>query len=330
MKRVSVSRLQALGLAVIGLLIGCGGGGGTPPSIINIAKVAGDGQSAMVGQPLAEPLTVVVTDGGTPSAGTTVTWSTTTAGGSLVPNSGLSDADGHASTSWTLGTVSGPQQTAATLSGGSLTTFTATAAPDAAITLSKAGGDNQTGTIGTPLATPVQAKVSDQFGNGVAGVNVAWSASGGTVSAGAIPTNVAGISPVQVTLGATAGPVTITATADPLSGSPLTFNATAQVAPPIPTTAAVRVGNNSFTSVHNGTVNPAVDTVAVGGTVTWTWTNTGITQHSVQSLGTPSFTSSGILSVNGATYQFTFPSAGTYQYDCVVHGTQMTGRIVVR
>ena len=68
----------------------------------------------------------------------------------------------------------------------------------------------------------------------------------------------------------------------------------------------------------------------MGGTVTWTWTSTGITSHSVQSLGSPSFTSSAILAVNGATYQFTFPSAGTYQYDCVVHGAQMTGRIVVR
>src|SRR5256886_9667192 len=36
------------------------------------------------------------------------------------------------------------------------------------------------------------------------------------------------------------------------------------------------VGTNGrivFTSAHNGTVNPAVDTVAVGSTVTWTWTN---------------------------------------------------------
>jgi plastocyanin len=25
-----------------------------------------------------------------------------------------------------------------------------------------------------------------------------------------------------------------------------------------------------------------------------------------------------------------WPAAGTYQYDCAVHGTMMTGRIVVR
>jgi plastocyanin len=51
--------------------------------------------------------------------------------------------------------------------------------------------------------------------------------------------------------------------------------------------------------------------------------------HSVQSTGSPSFTSSGILTGPGSTYQFTFTAPGTYQYDCAVHGTMMTGTIVV-
>src|SRR5438105_10271719 len=51
---------------------------------------------------------------------------------------------------------------------------------------------------------------------------------------------------------------------------------------------SVTVGNNGrivFTSAHNGTLNPAVDTVAVGATVTWTWTNNQGIAHSVQSQG---------------------------------------------
>ena len=43
---------------------------------------------------------------------------------------------------------------------------------------------------------------------------------------------------------------------------------------------SVTVGNIFFQSGHNGTMNPAVDTVAVGTTVTWTWTNTGSETHS--------------------------------------------------
>ena len=47
----------------------------------------------------------------------------------------------------------------------------------------------------------------------------------------------------------------------------------------------VTVGNNFFRSAHNGSQNPAVDTIAAGGSVTWTWNAAG--SHSIQSTGTP-------------------------------------------
>jgi plastocyanin len=305
------------------------------PSTTAITKASmggGDAQNGTVGQPLATPLQVLVTESGTPSSGNTVTWSTTVPGGSLDPASTSTDANGIASSSWTLGTVSGSQSARAALSGatGSPVTFTATAAPGAAASFSKVGGDGQTGEIGTQLGAAVQAKASDQFGNGVPGVDVTWAVTGGTPSATTVPTDGSGISAVNVILGGTAGPVTITATAGGLTGSPLTFNATAEQPAPIPTSAAVRVGNILFSSNRNGTVNPAVDTVTVGGTVTWTWTNTGATPHSVMSTGSPSFTSSATQTGNGQSYSFTFSTAGTYQYTCAVHPTQMTGRIIVR
>ena len=96
-----------------------------------------------------------------------------------------------------------------------------------------------------------------------------------------------------------------------------------------PATAAVTVGDIFFTSGVNGSSNPAVDTVAVNGTVTWTWATTENLPHSVQSIGSPSFTSSAIQTGAGQTYQFTFTAPGTYQYDCAVHGQMMTGTIVV-
>ena len=99
---------------------------------------------------------------------------------------------------------------------------------------------------------------------------------------------------------------------------------------PAPLTAAVAVGNIFFKSGHNGSTNPAVDTVAAGGTVTWTWTNSGSVPHSIESEGSPSFTSSDIKTGEGSTYQVTFSTPGTYQYDCAVHGAMMRGTIVVR
>lgn len=92
----------------------------------------------------------------------------------------------------------------------------------------------------------------------------------------------------------------------------------------------VTVGNIFFRSGHNGTQNPAVDTVAAGTTVTWTWSSTGDTPHSVRSEEEPTFTSSNTLTGNGMTYTFTFNTPGTYQYDCAIHGDAMTGTIVVQ
>ena len=92
----------------------------------------------------------------------------------------------------------------------------------------------------------------------------------------------------------------------------------------------VTVGNIFFRSGHNSTQNPAVDTVAAGTTVTWTWTSTGDTPHSVRSEEAPTFTSSQPLTGNGMTYTFPFTTPGTYHYDCAIHGDAMTGTIVVQ
>jgi len=90
------------------------------------------------------------------------------------------------------------------------------------------------------------------------------------------------------------------------------------------------VGNNFFRSAHNGSQNSAVDTVAVGTTVTWKWNTAG--SHSIQSTGIPPlvFRNSVIMSSASSGYSVTFNNAGTYDYDCGVHGSAMTGRIVVQ
>lgn len=93
----------------------------------------------------------------------------------------------------------------------------------------------------------------------------------------------------------------------------------------LPSAISVTVGDFFFRSVRNNTQNVAIDTVAVGGTVTWTFS--GAVQHTVQSVGTPSFLSSGLI-LSGD-FSRTFNTIGTYEYDCQVHPA-MTGRIVVR
>src|SRR3989454_545132 len=82
-----------------------------------------------------------------------------------------------------------------------------------------------------------------------------------------------------------------------------------------------------FVSGHNGTTNAAVDTIAIGGTVTWTWT--GSLPHSVQSVGSTSFASSSTMTGSGE-YAVRVDAPRTYQYGCALHGQLMTGTIVVR
>ncbi len=309
----------------------CGGSGGTtangPKPALQLAPSAsGDGQTGTVGTALALPLRVLVTLGGHPLPGDTVTWAASGASGSVSPAQALTDAGGIATTTWTLGQTAGAQNATAMSAGvtGSPVTFTATATAAAAAQMALASGDNGVGAPNSTLLNPPVVRVTDAFANAVSGVTVSWAVVSGpaTVSPASTATDANGSAHTSVQFGATTGPVVITATAAGLTGSPVTFHETSA----IPSAAAVSIGDNFFKSGQNGTQNPAVDTVAVGATVTWTWT--GIGSHSVESLGPPSFTSSAVKT--SGTYAVTFGTAGTYNYDCSVHGAAMTGTIVVR
>ena len=329
------NRSFALVLAA-GLTLACGGGGddgGGPPAGNNtLSKESGDTQTGTVNTQLASDFCVKVTQSGSPVSGVAVTWSTSS-GGALTPPSSTTASSGIACSRLTLGTGAGAQTAQAAASGatGSPVTFNATANAGNATDLVKAGGDNQSANINTALTEPLSVRVTDAFGNGIGGALVTWLVSSGAANINPLSgnTNGTGVATTTVTVGGTAGPIVITASSAGLVGSPQTFNATGTAAPPPPTAITINVANNQFT--------PIVDTVAVGGTVTWTWGNTGGIQHSVTSTGSPTFTSdpSGATASPHSYGPITFNSAGTYFYYCTVHGspgsppTGMSGTIVV-
>jgi Domain of unknown function (DUF1929)/Kelch motif len=132
---VTMTRLQPLRFFVIIALLAisslrCSGDNiGPPPDATAIAKAAGDGQTGRVGQPLANPLVVVVTNAaGAPVQDVTVSWSVQ-GGGSVSNETVKTGSDGTASVLRTLGPTVGEQTTKASVNGlqGSPVTFTSTA-----------------------------------------------------------------------------------------------------------------------------------------------------------------------------------------------------------
>ncbi len=338
-----------LGISIVAWGAGaCGGGDGgdvgPPPLVLAKAPTeSGDQQSGLAGAALDQDLRVVVTRDGVAEAGVTVAWS---AGqGSVSPASAVTGSDGISVTTWTLGQTVGAQTAQATVAGatGSPVAFTATAnqpppepppqpAPLILAMTPTESGNDQTGPVSAPLSNELRVIVT-RDGSPEAGATVVWATGNGAVDPVSVQTGADGIAATSWTLGPAAGMQTATAAVAGATGSPVTFSATAVAVgppPPPPTSVAVTVGNIFFQSGGNATRNPAVDTVALNGEVTWTWKGTGTTSHSVESIGTPTFASSATLTGNGQSYSVQFTQAGTYTYECAVHGSSMTGRIVVR
>jgi plastocyanin len=198
---------------------------------------------------------------------------------------------------------------------------------------SSASGDAQTGIVGQPLSDPIQVVVTDN-GSAAAGVTVNWvvTAGGGEVAPPFAPTDGNGVSGAIWALGDAPGSQTVQATVDGATGSPVTFTATAVEDPgAAPETAAVTVRDNNFLSTRNSSSNAAVDTVQVGGSVTWTW-DPQANAHNVTSAGSPSFNGQP-TATDPPPFTVTFNSPGTYNYYCTLHGAPgsgMRGRIVVR
>lgn len=96
-------------------------------------------------------------------------------------------------------------------------------------------GDGQRGIVRAALAQPVVVKVTASDGVGVAGVNVGFAVAsgGGTVGNATVATDAAGLASTTWTLGGIVGEQTVTATANGLTGSPVTFKATARSVAPV-------------------------------------------------------------------------------------------------
>jgi hypothetical protein len=156
-----------------------------------------------------------------------------TVGYSLSSNSEVTDSTGSASTILTLGDKIGNYRIRAFngLLKGSPVTFRALAVADVADSIIVYSGDQQSGTVGDTLGVSLQAQVTDQYLNPVAGTSVTWSptADGDTIVTSDV-SDVNGLVETQWILRTTSGNDTLTASGAGLGTAVFTATANNDVA----------------------------------------------------------------------------------------------------
>jgi PKD repeat protein len=297
------------------LVAGCTGGselilpGNGQP--VNIEVWENGEQSGRVGEPLAKPIVVRVSDSrGSPLSGIDVAFELVSAGpgAELDPELATTDGSGLAGTSMVLGTRIGMQTGRARVvpedSGDDSpeTSFSALALPEDANGIEAVSGDDQVAPVGTTLPKPLVVRVTDAFGNPISGISVRWTAEGGgSVSESVVETDEDGLASVLRTLGPVAGRQTTLAESEGLAGSPVTFastatsgsvsgltivagnNQTAEVGTRLPIDPVVRLTDENgnpvegaavtwVVSIGGGTVDPQTSLTDASGQTSARWT----------------------------------------------------------
>lgn len=243
-----------------------------------LVATSGDGQSALAGDPLPQPLQVqAADDGSAPASPVGITWSVSPVGAAtFAPDPSSTDANGFSSVNVTISpsAAPGPITITATRADDTSvsTSFTATVQAPVVRTLVKpatASGDGQSGRFGTTLPLPLRALAEDS-GSPASGVQVNWVVSGdATLSASLTSTGTDGLTQVTVTLGNTAQSITITASRQDAPAATTSYVVTAQ-ADPVESLVAIG-GDNQV-----GLVNSAGDPLQVQYTID------GVVQSGVQ------------------------------------------------
>jgi hypothetical protein len=225
-----------------------------------LAMVSGNNQEAIVGAPLAQPIVVRASNAtGGPVPDLTVTFSVTSGGGSVQPSTVTTDANGHASASWTLGGATGAQTVSASAPGTNAITFTATARASSAASLMLVSGSGQTAAVSTVLPAPLVVRLVDGGGAPVGGATVLFSAVGtnGTVTPTSATTNANGEASTSWRLGTLAGTQTATASASGVGA--VTFSATAT--PGAANQLSIVSGNNQVSGASQPLPLPVIVSV---------------------------------------------------------------------
>jgi hypothetical protein len=264
-----------------------------------VSILSGNNQASPANQALPNPIVALVTDfSGNPVSGVTVTFAVTAGGGSLSGIQSVTDAQGQASATWTLGQNIGPNTVTATAAGllGSPVTIAATA----------------TGTVHPDVTINQAAGQADPTGTSPINFTVVFSEA------------VSGFLNTGVTLGGTAGATTAAVTGSgttynvAVSGMTVSGTVIASVLASAATGTGSLLGNSASTSADNTVsftaANPTVTINQAAGqtdptgvspinfTVVFSEAVTGFSNLGVSIAGTAPGTKTVIVTGSGTTY----------------------------
>ena len=175
----------------------------------SVGSTSGTPQSAVVTTAFSAPLGVTVRDiDNNPVAGVTVTFSAPGSGASATFPGGATantNASGHAQVDAVANSVAGNYLVTASVNGASISAhFALDNTPGPAVLAVPARGTPQSTQVSQAFAAPLVAKITDSYGNGISGFNVAFSAPGSGASATLTPGSIDTDSNGEAQVGATA------------------------------------------------------------------------------------------------------------------------------
>ncbi len=276
--RVNQGRVQGLAAGSSDITVAFLGRSASVEAVVtgdaaSVEVASGDQQTAPAGDALTTPLSVRVLDvNGMPVGGAVVRWTVTAGGGAVSSDSTMTDSEGLASTTWTLGESAGTQTVEASVAGADPVAFSAWAGQAAVVSVAVAP-DHASLAVGAQ----VQLTATALDANGSAAEGLAWSWSSSKPS-------VASVSGTGLVVAKGSGTATITASAGGRSGTAsITVTSVATGSPGL----QVVSGGDQSGTVGKSLPSPLVvelrDPQGVpvqGATITWSASGNGSTAAS--------------------------------------------------
>ena len=201
-RRFIAGRVMGVGVSVV--VAACSKDTTAPlvPSLVTVT--GGANQTGTVNTSLTSPIAVLVTDAsGHPVSGVAVTFTPNANAGTVSATQVTTDNGGLAQVNWKIGTVAGLDSMTVSI-GSESAIATAIGTADVAAQLTVVSGNSQSAPADSTLGAPLVVKVTDQYGNPVAGVTVSWSSDdGGVLATTTTVTDANGLAQDTLTVGET-------------------------------------------------------------------------------------------------------------------------------